>query len=96
MCMDIISDKHWLTENIICLLSNAVKYSNGGAVKIFIEHVQADEIDDEKGKEDCDGDGDEVKEEIVETDQPRVTGMKLISLFFTIVTLSHRIVCRVY
>ena len=50
--MDIISDKHWLIENVICLLSNAVKYSNGGAVKILVEHVQSvkHDVQDEETK----------------------------------------------
>jgi hypothetical protein len=30
----IVSDKHWLAENILCLLSNAVKYSNSGCVTL--------------------------------------------------------------
>ena len=70
MCMDIISDKHWLTENIICLLSNAVKYSNGGVVKIFVEHVQSIKSDNELVK-----DKEEFKEDTSTTAQARVTGM---------------------
>lgn len=27
VCQFIITDKHWLIENILCLLSNATKYS---------------------------------------------------------------------
>ena len=67
MCMDIISDKHWLTENIICLLSNTVKYSNGGVVKILIEHVQSVNSEDEK------------VDEVSTTDQPSEIGRKSIS-----------------
>ena len=70
MCMDIISDKHWLTENIICLLSNAVKYSNGGIVRILVEHVQSIESDNEDVK-----DEEEVKEDTSTTAQSRVAGM---------------------
>ncbi len=33
-CSHIITDKQWLQENILCLLSNAVKYSTEGEVKI--------------------------------------------------------------
>jgi signal transduction histidine kinase len=37
MCMHVISDKHWLSENILCLLSNALKYSDGGDVDVRIK-----------------------------------------------------------
>ncbi len=33
---NIITDKQWLQENILCLLSNAVKYSSSGAVSISV------------------------------------------------------------
>jgi signal transduction histidine kinase len=32
----IITDKLWLQENILCLFSNAVKYSNGGTITLEI------------------------------------------------------------
>jgi signal transduction histidine kinase len=32
VCSHVITDKQWLQENILCLLSNAVKYSAGGCV----------------------------------------------------------------
>jgi CheY-like chemotaxis protein/signal transduction histidine kinase len=43
VCSHIITDKQWLQENVLCLLSNAVKYSNEGTVsirvkKIFMDH----------------------------------------------------------
>jgi signal transduction histidine kinase len=31
---NIITDKQWLQENVLCLLSNAVKYSVGGLVTV--------------------------------------------------------------
>ncbi len=34
---NIITDKQWLQENILCLLSNAVKYSTGGTVNVSIK-----------------------------------------------------------
>jgi len=34
ICSHIITDKQWLQENVLCLLSNAVKYSNGGVVTV--------------------------------------------------------------
>lgn len=34
MCPYVITDKHWLGENLLCALSNAVKYSMGGLVYI--------------------------------------------------------------
>lgn len=34
ICSHIITDKQWLQENLLCLLSNAVKYCNAGNVTI--------------------------------------------------------------
>ena len=42
-----ITDKHWFKENILCLLSNAVKYSNGGRVNIFITHIPVSDPESE-------------------------------------------------
>ena len=54
VCLDIITDKHWFTENVLCLLSNAVKYSNSGTVTVTIEHL--DHLCDvENSEADCDG-----------------------------------------
>jgi signal transduction histidine kinase len=39
MCSNLISDKHWISENVLCLLSNAVKYSNDGTVDLRITIV---------------------------------------------------------
>ena len=36
ICSHIITDKQWLQENVLCLLSNAVKYSSQGSVAISI------------------------------------------------------------
>jgi CheY-like chemotaxis protein len=36
ICSHIITDKQWLQENILCLLSNAVKYSSEGTVTINV------------------------------------------------------------
>lgn len=37
----VLSDKHWLIENALCLLSNAVKYSSeGGTVQLTTELVR--------------------------------------------------------
>ena len=36
ICTHLISDKHWLIENSLCLLSNAMKYSDDGVVDIRI------------------------------------------------------------
>lgn len=30
----VVSDKHWVEENLLCLLSNAVKYSNHGTITV--------------------------------------------------------------
>jgi signal transduction histidine kinase len=47
MCPHIVADKQWITENLLCLLSNAVKYSNGGTVDISVT------ITDGKPSNDC-------------------------------------------
>ncbi|RYH29111.1 response regulator [archaeon] len=39
ICMYIITDKQWLQENVLCLLSNAVKYSLEGTVTITVTKV---------------------------------------------------------
>jgi CheY-like chemotaxis protein len=39
ICSHIITDKQWLQENVLCLLSNAVKYSNEGEVTLSICRV---------------------------------------------------------
>lgn len=41
LCSHIITDKQWLQENILCLLSNAVKHSVGSevVVRIFLEKI---------------------------------------------------------
>jgi CheY-like chemotaxis protein len=36
ICTHIITDKQWLQENLLCLLSNAVKYSSEGEVNITV------------------------------------------------------------
>lgn len=36
ICPYLITDRQWLQENILCLLSNAAKYSDGGTVTISI------------------------------------------------------------
>lgn len=42
-CSHIITDKQWLQENILCLLSNAVKYSDGGDVMISVKILSNEE-----------------------------------------------------
>ena len=36
----IITDGHWLLENLLCLLSNAIKYSSSGEISLMVELVQ--------------------------------------------------------
>jgi CheY-like chemotaxis protein/signal transduction histidine kinase len=43
-CSHIITDKQWLQENILCLLSNAVKYSVGGIVTIEMKLIQVEKV----------------------------------------------------
>jgi CheY-like chemotaxis protein/signal transduction histidine kinase len=42
ICSHIITDKQWLQENLLCLLSNAVKYSNDGIVNISVYLTQVE------------------------------------------------------
>lgn len=37
LCPCIITDKHWLQENIMCLISNAIKYSAMGEVTVNVK-----------------------------------------------------------
>ena len=39
MCKFILTDKHWLMENTLCYLSNAVKYSSKGRIVVNISLV---------------------------------------------------------
>ena len=39
ICPHIISDKHWLSENVLCLLSNAVKYSDDGSIDVTLKLI---------------------------------------------------------
>ena len=41
ICAHIISDQHWLSENVLCLLSNAIKYSDDGVVDVRISLMDA-------------------------------------------------------
>ena len=44
ICKYVITDRQWLQENILCLLANAVKYTNKGKVSItvsFFERMQS-------------------------------------------------------
>jgi signal transduction histidine kinase len=50
MCPFLISDKHWLCENVLCLLSNAVKYSDGGRVDVITELMPLSELTLVEGK----------------------------------------------
>lgn len=43
ICSHIITDKLWLQENVLCLLSNAVKYSAGGEVMIQVTKLSYSE-----------------------------------------------------
>ena len=47
ICTHLITDKQWLTENLLCLLSNAVRYSNQGHVEVALHLIQ-EEADTEE------------------------------------------------
>ena len=44
VCNFIVTDKHWLMENILCYLSNAVKYSTGGKVTLSTSLCISEEV----------------------------------------------------
>ena len=44
ICSHIITDKQWLEENMICLLSNAVKYSSEGSIKISLSPINESDL----------------------------------------------------
>jgi signal transduction histidine kinase len=48
VCSHIITDKQWLQENVLCLLSNAVKYSSEGVVDITVDVVDNESVRKEK------------------------------------------------
>ena len=48
MCPMIISDSHWLLENILCLVSNAIKYSDSGDVDLHVMMVDANSAEFKK------------------------------------------------
>ncbi len=56
ICSHVITDKLWLQENLLCLLSNAVKYSNDGIITISLRlqsiHHHAGEMDDKSEEQD--------------------------------------------
>jgi CheY-like chemotaxis protein len=41
ICSHVITDKQWLQENILCLLSNAVKYSSEGPVTVSVHLIKS-------------------------------------------------------
>ena len=40
ICPYLISDKYWLSENTLCLLSNAIKYSDSGDINVCVKLVK--------------------------------------------------------
>jgi signal transduction histidine kinase len=51
ICPRVITDKLWLQENLLCLLSNAVKYSTDGE---NMRLRDADDLEDDIDEEDED------------------------------------------
>lgn len=45
ICLHIITDKQWLQENVLCLLSNACKYSNHGSVTVQLRLANYTELE---------------------------------------------------
>ena len=44
ICSFLISDKHWLCENVICFLSNAIKYSDEGDIDVHVALINSTDI----------------------------------------------------
>jgi len=51
ICSHIITDKQWLQENVLCLLSNAVKYSAEGEVSVTLSLVVETITTEEEGND---------------------------------------------
>ena len=53
ICSCVITDRQWLQENLLCLLSNAVKYSTGGiiSIRLLLEDAKAFSPKDENPSE---------------------------------------------
>lgn len=41
ICPNIFTDKQWLQDNLLCLLSNALKYSNSGDIRVTISLIES-------------------------------------------------------
>lgn len=50
ICSHIFTDQQWLQENLLCLLSNAVKFSNKGNVELWMEKVEFNRLKKNKNK----------------------------------------------
>ena len=48
ICSHIITDKQWLQENMICLLSNAVKYSSEGKITVTVTPINITDLPTKK------------------------------------------------
>ena len=57
ICPYMISDKYWLSENALCLLSNAIKYSDTGVIDVCVKL-----IDDLVTKYETDPSDEEIKD----------------------------------
>jgi signal transduction histidine kinase len=85
ICSHIITDKQWLQENVLCLLSNAVKYSSSGDVRIqlmLVEDVVLSETASVATIEEVKDDGDD--DEVQEPQLPGVQSSLLMSLQYLI------------
>ena len=50
ICTHIITDKQWFQENVLCLLSNSVKYSSAGSIIITVLLIKEEPLE----HDDCD------------------------------------------
>jgi signal transduction histidine kinase/CheY-like chemotaxis protein len=49
ICPSVITDKQWLQENLLCLLSNAVKYSHEGEINVRMYLFSPDSLKEDEG-----------------------------------------------
>lgn len=64
ICSHLITDGQWFQENLLCLLSNAVKYSNDGKVEISVRLVPLNESNQSMG---CNESGSSLLVEVQDT-----------------------------
>ena len=76
ICSHLVTDRLWLQENLLCLLSNAVKYSTDGEVTIRFHIKRLDHLDDwDNEDEEDDSDDDEEARLLVRAHRPGASSL---------------------